>query len=60
MRPLEESNRRAGLAGLISEVEMICAGIIEIDRLFNESQSQHLRVKIHRALGVVADECDVM
>src|SRR5262245_41091114 len=37
--PREEGQDRPGCAGLITVVEMIGAGIVEVDRLFHEPQA---------------------
>src|ERR1700730_10744715 len=39
---------------------MITARIIEIDRPFHKTQPQHLRIKIHRALRIPANERNMM
>ena len=60
VRPLEKGDRRAGFAGLVAEIEVIAAGIVKIDRLFDEAQPEHLRVEIDRPLRVRADQRYVM
>jgi hypothetical protein len=59
-RPLEEGDDRAGCADLVAEVEVVAAGVVEVDRLLDEAQPEHARVEVDRALRVRADERDVV
>src|SRR5262245_13502899 len=55
MRPREECKNRAGMARLIAEIEMIGAGIVEIDGLLDESQNQYAGVDIKIAIRADVD-----
>ena len=50
--PLEESDGGARASGAVAKIEVIRAGIVEIDGFFDQTQSQNARVKVERALGV--------
>src|SRR5215468_8096852 len=43
--PWKEGQDRPRCAGLITVVEMIRAGIVEVDRLFHEPEAKHARVE---------------
>jgi hypothetical protein len=60
MRPLKESDRRAGLPSLVAEIQMVSARIVKINGLLDEPLPQYPGVEIHRALGIVADKRDVV
>ena len=60
VRPLEKRNGRAGLPGLVPEIQMIAARIVKVHGLLHEPLAEHARIEIHRALGVGADEGDVV
>jgi hypothetical protein len=58
--PLEERHRRTGLRRFVAEIQVIGAGIIEVDRFLDQPQPQHLRIKINRPLGVGANQRNVV
>jgi hypothetical protein len=46
--------------GCVAIIEMIGAGIVEIDRLLDETQSQRTGIKVVISQGVAGDGGDVM
>ncbi len=58
--PRKESEDRAGAAGLVSVIKVISAGIIEVDGLLDQSQSEHARVEVKVARGRARNGRDVM
>ena len=59
-RPGEKRDEGPGAPGLIAVVEMITAGIIEIDRELHQPQPEHAGVKIEIALWIARNGGDVM
>src|SRR5438105_1477183 len=60
MRPLEKCDNRAGSPELIAKIQMVRARIIEVDRAFDEMQSQHVTIEAHRACCVLRHQRYVM
>src|SRR3989442_6604882 len=60
IRPLKEGDEGARGSCLITKVQVIAAGIVEIHSFFDEAQAQDLCVKIHGPLGISTDNGDVM
>src|SRR5690242_3205465 len=60
IRPLKEGDEGARGSCLITKVQVIAAGIVEIHSFFDEAQAQDLCVKIHGSLGICTDNGDVM
>ena len=58
--PQKEGQQRAGRRGVISVIEMIGAGIVEVDGLLHEAQAEHPRVEVDVALRIRRDGGDVM
>ena len=58
--PREESEDRPGGADRIAEVEVVAAGIVEVDRALHEPQPKHPGVEIEIALRLAGDRGDVM
>ena len=59
-RPLEEGDHRAGAADRVAEVEVVAAGVVEVNRLLDEAQPEHAGIEVDRPLRVAADDRDVM
>ena len=51
MLPRKEREDRAGRAGLVAEIEMIGAGIVEIHGLLHEPEAERARVEVEIALA---------
>ncbi len=60
MLPREEGQNRAGLAGLITVVEVIGAGIVEVDGLLDQTQPERAGIEIKIAACGPCDSRDVM
>jgi len=58
--PREERQDRPGSSGLVAIVEMIGAGIVEIDGLLDEAQSQASGIKVIVSQGVTRNRGDVV
>jgi hypothetical protein len=58
--PFEKGNRRAWPAQLIAKVEVIAAGVIEVDRQLDQALAEQAAVKVNRALRIRAHDRDVM
>ena len=58
--PREERHDRAGVADLVSEVEVIGLGIVEVDGLLDEPQAEHARVEGEGSARIAGDGGDVM
>jgi len=58
--PFEECDRGARPALLVAKVQVIGTGIVEVDRLLDETQPEHGRVEIDRPLRVERADCDVV
>src|ERR1041385_5287615 len=58
--PGKEREDRAGLALLVAVIEVIGAGIVEVDGLFHQPQAEHAGVEIEIAFGTPRDGGDVM
>ncbi len=58
--PGEEGQDRAGRAGLVAVIEVIGAGIIEIDGLLDEPQTERPRIKLEISQRVTGDCGDMM
>src|ERR1051326_5252757 len=50
--PLKEGDDRARVADLVTEVEVVAAGVIKVDGFFHEALAEDLCVEIDGALGV--------
>ena len=59
-RELEEGEDRAGRAALVAEVQVVDVGLIEVDRLLDQAQSQDARIEVDVARGVRGDRRDVV
>ncbi len=59
-RPLEEGDDRTRLSHLIAKIEVIAAGIIEVDRLLDKPQAEHLGIEIYRSLCIRTDDGDMV
>ncbi len=51
MLPREEGEDGAGRAGLITEIEVIGAGIVEVHGLLDQPQAERARVEVEIALA---------
>jgi hypothetical protein len=60
MLPGEEGQDRTGLAGLVAVVEVIGAGVVEVDGLLDQAQPENAGVKVEVALGRAGDGGHVM
>ena len=60
MRPGEEGQDRAGPPGLVAVVEVVGAGIVEVDGLLDEPQAERPGVEVDVAAGVAGDRRDVV
>lgn len=58
--PREEGEDGAGGAGVVAEVEVIGAGIVEVDGALDEAKAEDLRVEVEVALGVGGNGGDMM
>src|SRR5215510_11046409 len=58
--PREEGEDRAGMALLVAVVEVVRAGVIEIDGLLHEAEPQDARVKLQVSGCAPGDGGDVM
>jgi len=58
--PGEEGEDGAGGASVVAEVEMVGAGVIEVDRAFDEAEAEAFGVEVEVGLGVGGDGGDVM
>src|SRR5213078_4658452 len=58
--PGEEGEDRAGMAGLVAIIEVVGAGIVEIDRLLDEPQAQRAGVKIEISQSVTGNGGNVV
>ena len=60
MLPGEEGEDGAGVPDLVAVIEMIGAGIVEIDRLLDETQPERAGIELIVSQGVTCDGRDVM
>ncbi len=60
MRPWEEGHDRSRRSGGITEVEVIAAGIVEVDGLLHKPQTEQPRIEVEIALRIAGNRCDVM
>jgi hypothetical protein len=60
MLPREEGEDGAGMAGLVTVVEMVGAGIVKIDRLLDEPQAQRSGVKVEVSQRITGNCGDMM
>ena len=60
MGPGEEGQDGAGPPGLVAEIEVIGAGIVEVDGLLDEPQAERPGVEVAVAAGVAGDRGDVV
>ena len=60
MLPREEGQDRAGLAGLVAVVEVVGAGIVEVDGLLDQAQAERAGVEVEVAAGRARDGRDVV
>ena len=60
MCPREERQDRARMADLVTEVEVIGAGIVEVDRLLDQPEAKNARVEIEIAGRIACNRGDVM
>src|SRR5262249_8812974 len=60
MLPRKEGQDRAGMANLVAVVEMICARVVEIYRLLDETQSEDSGVELEIAGRFSGDRRHVM
>ena len=58
--PWEESRDRAGSAGLVTEVEVIRGGIIEVHGALDEAETEETGVKLEIALRIACERGDMM
>ncbi len=58
--PREEGHHAAGGAGLVREVEVVGARIVEVHGPLHETQAQHARVEVQCALRIARDRGDVV
>src|SRR3954464_13906493 len=59
-RELEPREDRTWRARLVAEVEVVRLGLIEVDRLLDEPQPQHIGVELDVPLSVAGDHGDVV
>ena len=57
---LEPREDRAGRAGLVAEVEVVGVGGVEVDRLLDQAEAEHVAVERDVGLGVGRDHRDVV
>jgi hypothetical protein len=60
VRPGEERQDCAGAAGLVGVVQVIGAGVVEIDGLFHETKAERASVEVEVASCVAGDRGDVV
>src|ERR1700722_11510324 len=60
VRPREERKDRAWRPGIVSKVEVIGSGIVEVDGAFYETEPQHFGVEVEVPLRVGSNRGDVM
>ncbi len=58
--PREEGQDGAGAAGLVAVIEVIGAGIVEVDGLLDEAQAEIPRVEAEIADGIAGDRSDMV
>ena len=58
--PGEEGQDGAGRSGVVAEVEVVGAGVVEVDGALDEAEAENLGVEIEVALGVGGDGGDVV
>jgi hypothetical protein len=58
--PGEEREDRSGLAGFVAVVEVVGAGIVEVDGLLDEPQPQRVRVEVEICARPAGDGRDMM
>ena len=58
--PGEERHERAGAASLVAVVEVVRAGVVEVDGLLDESQPEAADVEVDVLLRVARDSGDVV
>ena len=58
--PREKREDRPGRTGIVAVIEMIGAGIVLVDGLFDEALPEHAGVEIHVLAGIGGDRGDVM
>jgi hypothetical protein len=59
-RPSKERQNAAGRAQGVAVIEVVAAGIVEVDGELDQSQTQESAVEVQVALGVAGDGRDVM
>jgi len=58
--PDKKGHNRTRIGVVITEIEVIGIGIVEVDGLFDQAQTEHLGIEINVLLGIVDDSSDVM
>src|SRR6266576_3034689 len=58
--PREKSNNCPWSARTVAKIEMIASWIVEINGALDQSQAEHLRIKIQIALRVTGDRGNMM
>ena len=58
--PREEGEDCTGMAGLVAIIEVIGAGIVEIDGLLDEAETERPGVKVEVSPGVTCNGGDMM
>jgi hypothetical protein len=59
-RELEEGQDRPWRTALVAEVQVVHVGLIEVDGLLHQTQTEHARVEVHVARRVRCDGGDVV
>ena len=60
MGPGEEGEDGAGGAEVVAEVEVVGAGVVEVDGALDEAEAEDLGVEVEVGLGVGGDGGDVV
>jgi len=60
VRPGEEGHDGAGGAGVVAEVEVVGAGVVEVDGALDQAETEDLGVEVQVALWVGGDGGDVV
>ena len=58
--PREEGENGSRVSGLVAEIEVIGSRIVEIDRALDQALSEYIPIKIHVALGITSNRCEMM
>ena len=59
-RPWEERQNSSRVSYLVAEIDMIRAGVVIVDRQFDEAQPENFRVEVEGLLRIARYCCDVV